>query len=306
MTRARSGKGSDPTSATDVERWDDLRIFLAAARTGSFTRAARALGTDQSTVSRRLAALEAEIGAPLFERTPRGPVPTEIGARLRDDATRVEAEVRRFVDTARARDATRGVVRVATIESVAIHFLVPRVLPVLRRTHPEIELVLPTGAGAVDLANQEADVALRFFRSARGDLVGRRLARLPIAVLASRTRARALRGVPASELPWIVVELPNLETPEVAWWAEHGGGRAVLRCTSYEVQLAAIRAGLGVGLVPRAALPLHRDLVALEGLAPTPTLELYLVTRRALRASSRVRAVIDCITTELASLDDEA
>ena len=120
--------GTAAATGADVERWDDVRIFLAAARTGSFTRAARSLGTDQSTVSRRLAALEAEIGAPLFERTPRGPVPTEIGARLREDAERVEAEVRRFAGTARERDAEpRGLVRVATTESIAIHFLVPRV-----------------------------------------------------------------------------------------------------------------------------------------------------------------------------------
>ena len=124
---------------------DLLRSFVLIAESGSFTRAARVLGTDQSTVSRRLAALEVEIGAPLFERTPRGPVPTEIGARLREDAERVEAEMRRFSDTATLGDARpRGVVRLATTESMAIHFLVPRVLPTLARSHPEIDIELLT------------------------------------------------------------------------------------------------------------------------------------------------------------------
>jgi DNA-binding transcriptional LysR family regulator len=304
MPLAKRAK-TEPDRAMGLERWDDVRFFLAAARTGSFTRAARVLGTDQSTVSRRLAALEAEIGAPLFERTPRGPVSTEIGARLRGQAERVEAEMRRFADTALQGDTRpRGLVRIATIESMAIHFLVPRVLPALARTHPEIDVTLPTGVRALDLANQEADVALRFFRSARGDLVGRRLARLPVGVLGKRPLVKKLEGRPASALPWIVVDLPGIDTPESAWLAEQGCDRAVLRCTSYEVQLAAIQAGLGVGLVPRAALPLHRDLAALEGLPPAPVLELHLVTRRAIRALPRIRAVIDCITEHLASLDD--
>lgn len=185
-------------TASGLDRWDDVRFFLAAARTGSFTRAARALKTDQSTVSRRLASLEAEIGAALFERTPRGPVPTEIGERLRADAVRVEAEMLRFADTAREGDGRpRGLVRIATIESIAIHFVVPRVLPRLAGTHPEIEVALPTGIHALDLANQEAEVALRFFRSSRGDLVGRRIARLPVGVLGRRALAKRLRGQPA-------------------------------------------------------------------------------------------------------------
>lgn len=293
-----------PAEMKGLDRWDDVRVFLAALETGSFTRAARVLGTDQSTVSRRIASLELEVGAPLFERTPRGPVPTEVGARLRDGAKRVEAEVLRFADLAREGDAEpRGLVRVATIESIAIHFLVPRVLPELARTNPEIEIALPTGIAALDLANQEADVALRFFRSARGDLVGRRLARLPVAVLARRTLAKSLRGRPPSALPWIVVDLPGIETPESAWLAEHGAARPALRCTSYEVQLAAIQAGIGVGLVPRAALPLHRDLVVLEGLPVGPVLEMHLVTRRAIRTLPRIRAVMDCVVRHLAPLD---
>ena len=73
----------------ELSRWDDVRVFLAVVRQGSFTLAAQTLETDQSTVSRRIAALESELGGPLFERTPRGPVTTELGARLREDAERM-------------------------------------------------------------------------------------------------------------------------------------------------------------------------------------------------------------------------
>lgn len=293
-----------PPPALGFSRWDDVRFFLAASRSGSFTLAARALGTDQSTVSRRMAALESEIGAPLFERTPRGPVATELGIRLREDAERVESEMLRLADTARGGEPRpQGRVRLATIEAIAIHFIVPRVLPILARAHPEIDLQLKTGVRALDLANQEADVAVRFFRTARGDLIGRRVARLPVVAISRRSLARKLRGRAPSTLPWISVDLEDLETPEAAWLAAHAGPSRALRCNNYEVQLAAIRAGLGVGLAPRAALSVHPDLVALEGLPPGPTLELYVVTRRAIRALPRVAAVIDLVTEHLGALD---
>src|SRR5687767_12926638 len=145
-TLARAAKAQQPrvgidamqecmaTPAPDLgfARWDDVRIFLTAARAGSFTLAARALGTDQSTVSRRVAALESEIGAALFERTPRGPVATELGIRLREGAERVESEMHRLADTARGGEPRpQGRVRLATLGTIATHFLVPRVLPIL-------------------------------------------------------------------------------------------------------------------------------------------------------------------------------
>jgi DNA-binding transcriptional LysR family regulator len=287
-----------------LERWDDVRIFLAAVRAGSFTAAARALGTDQSTISRRLAALEREIGAALFERTRRGPVPTEIALRLREDAERVEADMFRMADTVFGGEPKpRGRVRIATIEAIAIHFVAPRVLPRLAKENPEIEVELVSGFRAVDLANHEADIALRFFRPVSGDLVGRRLARLPVVVLAKKALARKLRGKPPSELPWVAVELPEIETPEDAWLRAHAGQARALRCNNYEVQLAAIRAGVGVGLVPRAALQAHPDLTSLEAMPPGPTLELFLITRRAIRTVPRIARVVELLVSELGQLD---
>lgn len=295
-----------PLARRQLERWDDVRIFLAAVRAGSFTAAARVLGTDQSTISRRLAALEREIGASLFERTRRGPVPTELALRLRDDAERVEADMFRMADTVLGGEPKpRGLVRIATIEAIAIHFVVPRVLPRLARESPEVEVELLSGVRALDLANREADIALRFFRSARGDLVGRRLARMPLVVLAKRALARKLRGKAPSELPWVAVELPEIDTPEAAWLRVHGGQARALRCNNYEVQLAAIRAGVGVGLVPRAALLAHPDLIALEAMPPGPTLELFLITRRAIRSVPRITRVIDVLVSELGKLDGQ-
>ena len=290
-----------------MPRWDDVRVLLAALRTGSFTLAARALDADQSTVSRRIAALEESIGAPLFERTPRGPVPTELGEALRERAEAVEAELVRFADAARGsrERGVRGRVRLALTESLATHFVIPRVLPSLRAAHPELVVELVTGYRAVDLAAREADVALRFFRTERGDLVGRRVARLPTGVLAARSLARKLRGRSLQALDWIAVELDGIPTPESAWLAAHAGVEPVLVCTSFDSQIAAIRAGLGVGLGARALARAHRDLVVLEGPHPPgPSLELHVVARRAIRDVPRVAAVVDALTEQLAGLEE--
>ena len=301
-SRAARARAADPS--LDALRWDDVRVLLSVLRTGSFTLAARALGTEQSTVSRRIAALEGHLGAPLFERTPRGPRPTERAERLREAAERIDDEMHRFADVAAGDEpAVRGRVRIATSEGLAIHALVPEVLPALAKAHPELTIELATSERAVDLAAREADIALRFFRGGRGDLVIQRVATVTTAVLAHRTLARSLRGVPTNALPWIVVELPGIDTPEASWLRTHGGPSRLV-CTSYEVLLAAVRARLGVGIVPRAVLRNHRELVALDGPPFTPPLEVFLVTRRAIRKQPRIAAVIDHLLATLPGLVD--
>ncbi|UJR85600.1 LysR family transcriptional regulator [Sandaracinus amylolyticus] len=288
----------------ELSRWDDVRVFLAVVRQGSFTLAAQTLETDQSTVSRRIAALESELGGPLFERTPRGPVTTELGARLREDAERIEAEVHRFADAALGHERdVRGRVRIATTEGIALHFVVPRVLPALREAYPELELELVTSDRAVDLAAREADVAIRFFRTTRGDLVGRRVARLRTGVLATKALAKRARRRDPASLAWIATEIDGVATPEAAWLAQHVSTPPVLRCSSYEVQVAAIRAGLGVGLAPLALRRVYPELAPIEGLPAGPTLELHVVTRRAIRTLPRIAAVIDALVEHLAAID---
>ena len=289
--------------------WDDLRYLLAVLRERTFTAAAAALATEQSTVSRRIAALEAELGVVLFERGRGAPVPTEAALRLRDGAERVEAELSRFRDDATGLRAApvEGRVRLALTEELAVHVVVPEVLPALRAAHPALAVDLLTSYRAADLVGHEADIALRFFQTPRGDLVGRRIARLTTAVLGARAHARRLRATPLAELPWITVELGAVATPEAAWLEAAVGRPPALVCTSYQVQRAAIRAGLGVGIGPAVYARMDPDFVALPlALPPMPALELYLVTRRAIRTLPRVVAVLDALAAALGKLDDSA
>lgn len=296
---------AEPPREILLSRWEDVRYLLATLRAGSFTAAARSLGTDQSTVSRRIAALEEALGLPLFERTRRAPVPTEGALRLRSAAERVELALAGFADEALGASSQEieGRVRLALTEELAIHIVLPHVLPRLRRAHPKLALDLVTDYRAADLTGREVDVALRFFQTERGDLVGRRVARMPTAVLSSRRYARASRGKALRELDWIAVELAGLATPESAWLAAHLERPPVLVCSSYQVQLAAIRAGLGVGIGAQALLRLEPSWVALDvPKRDLPVLDLYLVTRRALRDLPRVAAVMTTLVEVFAEL----
>ncbi len=287
-----------PELSTDwmLSRWDDLRILLCVFREGTFSRAAKRLGMEQSTVSRRVHALEQTLGFLLFERGRRGPLPTEAAERLREAALRVEGEMVRFADevlSVHTQD-TGGEVTLALTEELAVHFVVPEVLPRLRVEHPDLKVRLVTSYRAADLMGKEADVALRFFQSSRGDLVGKRIARFDTAVLSSRDYARKARRKALQDLDWIGVELEGIPTSEMNWLAELTTQRPKLTCNSYQVQLAAIRSGLGVGIGPAVYPQLDRLFVTIPSFA-TPQLNLYMLTRRSLRKVKRVAAMMDAL-----------
>lgn len=296
---------SKPKAAPLLPRWDDVRYLLAVLRAGSFTEAARLLATDQSTVSRRIVALQAALGVALFERTGRAPLPTESAEQLREAAERIEAEVGRFQDDVLGiqRQAVSGRVRLALTEELAIHLLVPRVLPRLRAAYPDLSIDLVTSYRAADLVGREADIAVRFFQTQRGDLLSRRVGQLATAVLAARAQAHRLRRRPLRDIEWISVELAGAPSPESTWLAAHSARAPVLVCNSYQVQSAAIRAGLGVGVGPRILTRLDEAFVALERPEWTlPPLELHLVTRRAIRTLPRIAVVMDELARFLGEL----
>lgn len=281
--------------------WEDVRVFLAVVRGESFSAAARALASDPSTVSRRIASLEASLGRPLFERGPRSVRRTPHAEALVGPALRVEQAVLALEDTARrAEEAPRGKVTIALTEGLAQHVVVPRVLPALLERHPELAVALVTGDRPADLERHEADVALRFFRPPRGELVARRVARLELAVLASKKRVKAFSRIAPPSLPWTSYVLPGVDTPEARAIAALGAVPRV-ECSSVETQLAAVRAGIGVAIAPRILVEALPDVAALpfEGLGH---LDLFVVTRASVREIPRVAVVFDALVDAFRAL----
>jgi DNA-binding transcriptional LysR family regulator len=287
----------------DSTRWDDLRVLLAVLRAGSFSGAAEVLRIEQSTVSRRIAALEAALSGTLFDRTATGPRPTELALALRAHAERVEAEVLALLDQASAqRGAIAGRVRLALTESFAVHVIIPYVLKELRALYPDLHVDLVVGERAVDLAQREADLALRFFRPREGDLVTKRVATLETAVIGQRDYLSA-RTLTPDALDWIVLDLAHAPSADSAHVTSFIDREPALRTNGHLAQVEAVRAGLGVALLARSVLHLDPNLMAIDvGLPAGPPLELWLAAPSSLIRLPRVRAVWDFLDARLPAL----
>ncbi len=142
--------------------WDDIQYFLALARQGSLTAAARTLGVNHATVSRRVASLEGDLDGALFSRTAEGFVLTSLGETLLGPAEEVESRIRAFERARRNADPNlSGTLRITTPQLFSSEFLAPAVMA-LREEHPAIDVLLIEDTRFLSLTKLEADIALRF------------------------------------------------------------------------------------------------------------------------------------------------
>lgn len=288
-----------------MDRWDDMHFLLAALDAGSFSGAARALSVEQSTISRRVAALEAQLGAPLFERTARGLLPTPLAQSLYPMIKAAQEQLEHATALAQGlQRAPSGRVRLTMTETIAAMLIAPN-LATLRQELPHISLELHTGTRALELRRREADIALRFFEPHEPELLCKVVARFEHIPAATPAHLRA-KGVDPqdptaclNQLDWLVPDDSELTapSPELAWHKEHATTKRALITTSYGLILEAARCGAGAALVPRA-LVAQWGLLPLN-LPPGPTLKLWLVAHRAVRQSPSVWAVWRWLEREL-------
>lgn len=292
---ADSQRGPD----TGALGWDDVRVFLALWRERTYKAAAGRLGVVGSTVGRRLDALEAALGARLFDRTPDGVLPTAAAELLVPHAERVEQAAVGFAGAvAGLEQRVEGVVRVTAPPGILDTFVAPR-LPALLARHPALRLELDGSIGYLDLTRREADLALRATRPTSGDLVAQKVASEPDALFAAPELAKkARRWKTLAGAPVIAWGHDLAHLPSARWLSALAPeAEVVLRTSQIGAQVAAARAGLGLVVLPRAYGP-ATGLVAVR-LPPTlaaqmpeaPTQHLWLVGHRALREVPRVAAV---------------
>lgn len=284
--------------------WDDLRHFLAIARHGTLSAAARALGVQQSTMSRRLAALEARAGAQLLQKTPDGYLPTAAGEAILGPVERIEAEAAAVERSIAGTDLRlAGSIRLTTVETLASTVLVP-VLATFAVRYPDIELELVAATRSLDLARREADVALRLAPYVQPGIVARRIGALGFGVYAS-TEYLERHGPPdfAAGAPGQRTVLPSAElmqSPEMRWFAVRSARAAVaLRSNSRAVALAAVEAGMGLGCLARY-LADECGLVRLDA-GPPPSRGLWLGVHEDIRHTARIRALSDALAAGLAA-----
>jgi DNA-binding transcriptional LysR family regulator len=287
--------------------WSDLRFFLEVARTGTLAAAGRNLGVDNTTVGRRLSALERDLGAKLFARTPDGLALTAAGEAMRAAALEMEQAILRGEQQALGADRTlAGPVRVATTDVLGVFVVVPA-LRALRERHPQIRIELLTGPGQLDIARREADVALRYSRPDRGELVARRAGTIAYAGYASNAYL-AGHGRPEPGSGFTGHDVIVYSSAIRRWRLDQIGGepirdaRIVLRTNSTNVLLQAIRSGLGIGPLPCFLARSDRDLARVLPAAPAEVDELWLVVHADVQRTARVRAVIEAMQARLAEV----
>jgi len=287
--------------------WDDVRLFLALARSRTVGGAAKLLRVDASTVSRRLATLEAAVGATLFDRGRNGLAATEAVERLMPVAEEIEEAMLRFGGAAAGLDGVaQGLVKITCPPDVAEVAVVPR-LRALRDRHPKLQIQLVPSEATLDLTRREADIALRAVRPESGDLVVSKLGSIRWIVAASPKLARSLGTVREwGALPWI--GWGDIQGAPPARWLHGRGVDPIVRTDSLLLQLGAIAAGVGVGLVPEPSLAHYRlaRVTHAPALRPDvagwPASDLFLATHRALRNVPRVRVVWDHLSETIRAL----
>src|SRR5437868_2915855 len=237
--------------------WSDVELFLAVARAGSLSGAAKTLRVTQPTVSRRLAELEGALGEPLFERTVDGAALTAFGERMLEPARRMgdcAADVE--LVAAGASGGPRGVVRVTAPPGVAFEFLAPLVTHA-RRQLPEVCLEVISTANYLDLGRREADLGIRM-QLADAPPVSRDLVTLAsvdfgVAAYSTREYAASLpRGYGLGDVGWIAWAPPmDRLPPNPQLAARIPGFRPVFASDDYLVQLRAAEAGAGAVVLGR-------------------------------------------------------
>ena len=282
--------------------WDDLRSFLAIARTRSLSGAARELGLRQSTMSRRLAAMEQRAGARLLTRTPSGYALTPLGEAVLGNAERMEAEAIAIERAVQGRDvALSGLVRVTAVDVIASRLL-PPAIAALQARYPAICVDVLTEGRSLSLSRREADIAIRMTRFEGNELFTRRLALAPNALYAApaylAAHADPLAG---GEQAIITVLEDQTHLPEPLWLAQMvPGARVALRSNSRETQMQAAVAGLGVVCLARYQGDHAAGLVRLDA-PPGPVREIWLGVHADLRQMPRIRAMIEAIDSEFAA-----
>lgn len=292
---------NDLSAAVD---WERHRAFLAVIDTGSLSAAARALGAAQPTVRRRIEDLETQLGVALFTRSPSGLTPTSVGTALARHARAMASAAAALARAASAEaEAAAGVVRITASEVVGMEVL-PPILAALRQDHPGLIFELALTNRNEDLLRREADIAVRMVRPTQEALVARRVGVITLGMHAHK------RVLDAWGRPATLGEARRL--PLIGYETDTAGVRTVramglglkpedfaFRSDNDLAQLAAIRAGLGLGIC-QVGLAL-RDPMLERVLADSFAydLETFVVAHEDLKDVRRVRLVFDALVEGL-------
>jgi DNA-binding transcriptional LysR family regulator len=281
--------------------WNDIRYFLVVARTLSLTDAARELQVTQSTVARRLVALEKSLGASLFLRRPDGYQLTERGAALIGAASEAEAYLHRVQREAAAPiDSMTGTVRVALPELLGQQLLIPS-FATFQERYPDVHLDFIADVRPEKLTTRQDDVLLRLVQPTHGDYYVRRIGSIILGLYCSADYA-SRHGLPRRDADLGAHRLigwdQHLTYLPLARWMIDKAPNAMMavRTHSMSSQLAAAEAGMGIAVLPAIVARKH-GLVRTLGDEEPFQAGLWLLQHADTRRAARVEAVSDHLSS---------
>jgi DNA-binding transcriptional LysR family regulator len=275
--------------------WDNLRTVLHVVRLGSIAAAARALEVNTTTITRRIGSAEEGLGTRLFDRTPLGYVPTDAGREAAVHAEAMESHEFTLRRTLAGRDAALSGPMTITAPQLLIATHLCHVIDQFLELHPLIDLTVLSTNDVLDLANREADLAIRISDNPGDDLIGRRLTGQQTASFATPALARALEEDPSMRIDWIGFTF--WDGPPKASLAAWPNARVKLRFDDMTAVVGAAQAGLGVA---RMAMFLGRatpGLVQVPLLPPQKYQDIWVLTHRDLKDAAKIRAFKDLLVS---------
>ncbi len=277
---------------TDQKRtaldWQDVRIFLALARYGSLSAAARMLSVNHATIARRLHSLEESLGEKLVERRPDGYTLTAAGAHALEAASDMEQAAQ--VLTRGMQDGTpSGLVRISSSPGLAGGFLISR-LPALSARYPRLDIDLSTALRSVSLDRHEADIAIRFDRPKDGDVIARPLVTVGYGFYGTEEACRSAES--GSNLVLIGFNEADAYLAQEKWVTRHfPRARIAFRARDQALHAIAARSGIGLALIPHYIGRADAALRLCDLGAVPPSREVYLLTRSRDRKDASIRVV---------------
>ncbi len=273
--------------------WGDLPVLLALSRCDTMTAAAKTLGINQTTVARRIDALEETLGVQLVERRRDGISLTEEGiasARAAEQMEGVAIALERALVGGSARLA--GTVRITTADMIAVGH--PDLFSSFARKFPDIELEVVTGYAVQSLARREADVAIRLTPKPAEHLFGRKLGRLEYGVYGSSALvAEVGRRTRLDRYPWLGWTKEVGARGTEAWMKEHVPDAKIIGRHDTALPMHAAAAdGAGLLLMPCVYGDAHPELVRLRGPIDGLGYDLWVLTHEDLARTARVRAFL--------------
>lgn len=279
--------------------WDDLKYYLAVARSKSLSEAARGLRVSPSTVSRRIQDLEQALGTKLFTHRQDGYDLNEAGANLLSAAEQAEANLLWLERGAAQSDTdTAGVVRLVIPELLGQYLIIPELVTLLR-DYPEIQLEVITDVRPFQLTKREADIVVRLNRPTQGDYTVQRIGQVSQALYCSADYLKEMGEVSQvtglsshrligwdKELSYLPLARELEDRPDV--------GALCVRTGSFNSQLMAVRANLGIAALPKFVA----EMFGLQRVLPDdPGIQsdIWLIKQSASRRLRRVKLVADHI-----------